>query len=276
VSIDSGGRPPTRRPTAPGTFRLGSVAGIDVNVTSSWFIILAVITLLFAPRIERQVPGLGGWSYAAAIAFAVLLYLSVLLHEISHALAARGFGMPVRSINLHFLGGATEIEEEASTPWREFVVAVVGPLTSLAVGGVGIALTLLLGDGLLGYAVALLAGANIVVGVLNLVPGLPLDGGRVLQAAVWGLTRDRRRGVVVAAWGGRITAVVALMYPLILSLFGVEVTLVDYVIAFILGAFLWGGATQSLVVARLRSAYRLICPCRRPSGWLRSHTPARS
>ncbi len=87
-------------------------------------------------------------AYLVGVAFAVLLYVSVLLHEISHAVAARAFQMPVTSINLHFLGGATEIEGEASTPWREFVIAVVGPLTSLAIGGIAYLAIDSSGDGL--------------------------------------------------------------------------------------------------------------------------------
>ena len=253
MSSDSGGRGPTQQRSGPGNFRLGSVAGIDVNVSGSWFLIVAVIAVMFAPRIQEEFPDLGGWAYAAAIAFTLLLYVSVLLHEISHALAARSFGMPVHSINLHFLGGATEIGEEASTPWREFIVAVVGPLTSLAVGGLGILALLPMDEGLLRYSIALLAGANLVVGILNLVPGLPLDGGRVLQAAVWGISGNRRTGVVVAAWGGRLAAIAALLYPVILLSFGLPVSVIDYVIAFILGSFLWAGATQALAISKLRS-----------------------
>jgi Zn-dependent protease len=253
VTSDSDGRRPARQPTPRGNLRLGSIAGIDVYVSASWFVILGLIAVLFAPRLEQEAPGLGSWAYAAAIAFALLLYVSVLLHEISHALAARAFSMPVRAINLHFLGGATEIEEEATTPWREFVIAVVGPLTSLAVGGLGILLALPLDEGLLRYAVALLAGANLVVGVLNLVPGLPLDGGRVLQAAVWGVSGNRRAGVVVAAWGGRLAALAALLYPFVLAAYDREVTLLDYALAFIIASFLWAGASQALAVARLRS-----------------------
>ncbi len=242
-----------RQPSGPGSFRLGTIAGVDVTVSGSWFLIVGLIAILFAPRIEDVVPGIGGWAYVAGVAFAVLLYVSVLLHEMSHALAARAFGMPVRSINLHFLGGATEIEEEAATPWREFVIAVVGPLTSLAVGLLAWLALGAFDDGLLRYAVASLAGANIVVGVLNLVPGLPLDGGRVLQAIVWGLSGNRRTGAVVAAWGGRLAAVAALLYPFYLPAFGIEPSIVDYVLAFILGSFLWGGATQALAVSKLRS-----------------------
>ncbi len=103
-------------------------------MASSWFLIVGLIAVLMADPIQEAAPDLGAWAYLAGIAVALLLYVSVLLHEISHALAARAFDMQVNSINLHFLGGATEIEGEAETPWREFVIAVVGPLTSLAVG----------------------------------------------------------------------------------------------------------------------------------------------
>jgi Zn-dependent protease len=250
-------RPTPRRSGAPagsaGTFRLGTVAGIDVTVASSWFLIVGLIAVVMAPRIQDIAPDIGGWAYVVGVAFAVLLYFSVLLHEISHALAARAFDMPVKAINLHFLGGATEIEGEATTPWREFVIAVVGPLTSLVVGGVAFAAIDLFGDGLLRFSVASLAGANLVVGVLNLVPGLPLDGGRVLQSAVWGLTKRRTTGVIVAAWGGRLAAALAVSYaPLIMPALGYTATVVDYLLGFMLGAFLWAGATHALQVSKLR------------------------
>ncbi len=240
------------RPTTPGTFRLGTVAGIDVTVAHSWFLIIGLIALLMAPRLQLVAPDLGNWAYVAGGAFAVLLYMSVLLHEISHALAARSFDMQVNSINLHFLGGATEIDGEAETPWREFVIAVVGPLTSLAVGAAAWAMISLFEDGLLRFTVASLAAANLVVGLINLVPGLPLDGGRVLQAAVWGVTRKRNLGIVVAAWGGRAAAVAAIGWPVVQPLFGITPDVVDYLLGFVIGMFLWTGATHALQVARLR------------------------
>lgn len=214
---------------------------------------MALIALLMAPRIQLAEPGVGGWAYLAGAAFAVLLYLSVLLHEMSHALAARAFQMPVRSIYLHFLGGATEIEGEATTPWREFVIAVVGPITSLLVGGVSWALADLFHPGLLRLAVASLAGANLIVGVLNLVPGLPLDGGRVLQSIVWGVTSRRLLGVTVAAWGGRIAAGAAVVYPALMPLWGRSPDIIDYLFGFMIGGFLWTGATQALVMSRMRA-----------------------
>jgi Zn-dependent protease len=238
----------------PGTFRLGTVAGVDVTVATSWFFILAIIALITGPRLEEIRPGLGALAYVAGAAYAVLLYMSVLLHEISHALAALAFRMKVNSINLHFLGGATEIEGEAETPWREFVIAVVGPLTSVAIGGVLWWSVDLFDGGLLRFTVGSLAIANLVVGALNLVPGLPLDGGRVLQSAVWAVTKRRSIGVTAAAWGGRVAAVAVLLVPLVvIPALGYRATLVDYVITFMIAVFLWTGASHALAVTRLRS-----------------------
>src|SRR5690349_4569569 len=169
-----------------------------------------MIAVLFAPRVEDAEPGLGALKYVAGLALAVLLYLSILLHEMSHALMAKHFGLPVRSISLQFLGGMTEIEGEAATPGQEFKIAVVGPLTSLAVGVAGLVLLLGVPDGLTRMAVQWLAGTNLIVGALNLVPGLPLDGGRVLRAAVWQAAGNMHRGTIVAAWAGRGVAVLAL------------------------------------------------------------------
>ncbi len=232
---------------------MATVAGVELRVANSWFLIVGLLAFVLAPRIKEQAPDVGSWAYVVGAAVAVLLYASVLLHEISHALAGLAFSMQVRSINLHFLGGATEIEGEATTPWREFVIAVVGPLTSLGIAVVAWASLGLFDDGLLRFAVASLAGANLVVGVLNLVPGLPLDGGRVLQAAVWGVSGKRSAGVVVAAWGGRLAAIAALLYPFLLPTFGYQARLIDYLMAFVLGAFLWAGASQALTAAKVRS-----------------------
>ncbi len=222
-------------------------------VRSSWLIVAVLIAVLVAPAIESVAPGLGAWTYVAGVAFAILLYLSVLLHEISHALMARRYGLPVRSITLHFLGGVTEIDGEPDTPGREFGVSVVGPLTSIAIGGVFYGLHFVTPDGLLQLAVDMLAGANLVVGVLNLVPGLPLDGGRVLRAGVWKVTGDPHRATIAAGWGGRVAAGAALGYPLFRELLTGEPTAVsDYVLALVIAAFLWSGATAAIMSAKVR------------------------
>ena len=242
-----------RRPRPPGTIRIGQIAGVDVLITSSWFLIAALIAVLLAPRVDAAEPGLGAWKYVAGLAFAVLLYLSVLLHEASHAVMAQRFGHPVSSITLHFLGGATMIEGEARRPREEFWIAVVGPLTSIAVGLAAIPLWFVTPDGLLRLAVEGLAGANLIVGVMNLVPGRPLDGGRVLKSAVWGASGNVHKGTMAAGWGGRITAVAALCWPLFMeSVLGVEPRIFDYVLSFVIALFLWTGATAAMQGARLR------------------------
>lgn len=242
---------PASRP--PGSYRIGSVGGVPVFVRASWILIAGAIAVLLAPRVEEVEPGLGVLKYAAGLAFAVLLYLSVLLHEMSHALVARRFGLPVRSITLHFLGGMTEIDGEAATPGQEFKIAVVGPLTSLAVGAAALLLVLAVPDGLTRMALQGLAGANLIVGILNLVPGLPLDGGRVLRAAVWQVAGNMHRGTIVAAWSGRVVAVAALLWPVFAQVvLGVQPDLFDYFFAAIIAGFLWSGATASMVSAHIR------------------------
>jgi len=242
---------PARR--APGTIRIGSIAGSDVLVSSSWFLVAGLVAVLMAPRVEEVQPGLGPWKYVAGLAFAVILYMSVLLHEASHAVMARRYGFPVSSITLHFLGGMTAIEGEANRPRQEFMIAVVGPLTSIAVGVAAVGMWFVTPDGLLRMAVEGLAGANLLVGVLNLVPGLPLDGGRVLKSVVWGATGNVHRGTIVAGWGGRATAAAVLCWPIFQeSVLGRPPDVIDFILALVIAMFLWSGATSAMASARLR------------------------
>lgn len=233
--------------------RVGTVAGVDILVRASWLLVAALIAIVFAPRIEQETGLDGGLSYLGGLVFAVLLYLSVLLHELSHALAAKAFRLPVRSVVLHFLGGVTEIDGEPQTPWREFVISVVGPLTSLGVGGLAYLGAQISPDGLLLFLLRGLALANLLVGLLNLVPGLPLDGGRVLRAAVWRMTRRPHLSTTVAAWAGRGVAVLALAAPFLMAaLTSFDPSLLDYLLAVVVGSFLWEGATQALVGSKIR------------------------
>ncbi|WP_277500869.1 MULTISPECIES: site-2 protease family protein [unclassified Nocardioides] len=246
--------PPAGRARRPaGTLRIGSIAGSDVLVSSSWFVVAAVIAFVMAPVVERVEPGLGAGRYVAGLAFAVLLYLSVLVHEAAHAVVARHYGHRVTSITLHFLGGMTAVETEARRPREEFWIAVVGPLASIAVGAAAVALWFVTPGGLLLLAVEGLAGANLLVGVLNLVPGLPLDGGRVMKAGVWKLTGDRHRGSLAAGWTGRGVAVLALGWPVLLGeLLGTTPQLLDFLLAGLVAAFLWAGASAVIANARVR------------------------
>jgi Zn-dependent protease len=233
--------------------RLGRIAGSDVVLTPSWFLIAVLIAVMVAPAVEQVEPGLGAGKYVAGLAFAVILYGSVLLHEAAHAVMAHRLGYPVGPITLNFLGGATSIEDESRRPRDEFLIAVVGPLTSLVVGGVGVLLWWAGPHGLLLMAVEGLAGANLFVGVLNMVPGLPLDGGRVLRAAIWGGTRDIHKGTIVAGWIGRIAAALALLWPFFEEeVTGSQPTFYDYLLGFVVALFLWGGASAAMAGARFR------------------------
>ena len=245
---------PAPEPRPPGTLRIGSIAGTPVYVQSSWFLVAALIAVVMAPRVEQVQPGLGVGKYVAGLAFAVVLYGSVLLHEVSHALMARRFGYPVSSIQLNFLGGLTAVEGEARSPRHEALIAVVGPLTSIVVGVGAIGLSFVTPDGLLQMAVEGLVVANLLVGVINLVPGLPLDGGRVLKALVWGASGSPHRGTIAAGWGGRLAAIAVLAWPWAQYEFlDSPPTIVDFVLTFVVALFLWSGATAAMASARLRS-----------------------
>jgi Zn-dependent protease len=234
--------------------KVGSIAGSDVLISRSWFLIAALIAVLVAPEVDKVEPGLGGLKYVGGLMVAVLLYLSVLVHEASHALVAKRFGLPVTSITLHFLGGMTSIDGEPATPRQEFWVSVVGPISSLGVSAVAFGLLRVSPDGLIGLAVGAVAITNLIVGVINLVPGLPLDGGRVLKAVVWQVSGDTHRGTIVAAWAGRCVAVLAFGWPLLASrLYNKPVSALDFIFAGVIVVFLWTGATAALQSAKVRS-----------------------
>ncbi len=252
MSDDRASRGPAPRP--PGTLKVGSIAGSDVLISRSWFLVAGLIAVMVAPAVDRAEPGLGSLKYVAGLMLAVLLYLSVLFHEASHALVAKHYGLPVSSITLHFLGGMTSIEGEPASPRQEFWISVVGPISSLAVAGAAFAVGLVAPGGLIGLAIAGLAFTNLLVGVLNLVPGLPLDGGRVLKAAVWQATGDTHRGTIVAAWGGRCVAVLAFGWPLLVArIFDQPVSAIDFIFAGVIAMFLWTGASAALQSAKVRS-----------------------
>ena len=230
---------------------LGKVAGVPVHVSPSWFVVAAVITVWFAPLVRRELPDLGSGTYVVTFAFAVLLYGSVLLHEVSHALTARGFGLPVRGITLHFLGGYTEIERESPTPGRDLAVSTAGPAVSLAVGGLAMLVSIPVEQGVAEFLLFELAAANLIVGVFNLLPALPLDGGHMLRSAVWRVTGDENRGTVVAARAGQVLAGLVLLAPFVLS--GGRPTIIGVIWAALVAMMLWNGASQALAVGRVRS-----------------------
>lgn len=239
-----------RRPgVSDGRLVIARPFGVPVDVTPSWFLVAALITWGFAESVDRAVPGLGPWRYAVSLAFALLLYLSVLVHELGHTFLALRSGLPVRRISLHVLGGVSEIERPAQTPGREAGIALAGPVVSLLLAGAAfLAAELLEPGGIARLLARALMLSNLIVGVFNLIPGLPLDGGRAVSAAVWRATGRRHTGTVVAGWLGRVFSVLVLATPLLVAQArGSEVSLIDLVWGALLGSFLWVGASQAIV-----------------------------
>src|SRR5258706_230965 len=146
--------------------------------------------------------------YAFALGFVLCLLLSVLLHEIGHAVVARHYGIGVKAITLELLGGYTEMDGDSPHPRADLFVSIVGPIVSAVLGGAALGAWLALpGDGVINQLAFQLAWSNLIVAVFNALPGLPLDGGRALRAIVWGVTGNRHTGSTVAGWIGRILAV---------------------------------------------------------------------
>lgn len=237
----------------PGALRIGSIRGVDVMVRTSWLLFAALMSYLLAPRVAGAAPDLGLLRYVAAAGLAVLLTLALLLHEVSHAVASQHYGLRVRSITLHFIGGVTAIDGEPETPRQELVISGVGPVTSLGVGAVAGVAWYLGPGGLVGLAFEVLAGVNLLIGVLNLLPGMPLDGGRLLRAVVWQVSGDPHRGTTVAGWAGRVLAVLVLFLPVLLLALGVEVGVTDLLVSLVLAWFLWSSATSAIKTAWVRS-----------------------
>jgi Zn-dependent protease len=231
--------------------------GIPVYISPYWFLVAAVLVVLYSN--SGALPGTVQGSvprYLVAVAFVVLLYLSVLVHELSHSLVARGFHLPVRRILLYPLGGFSEIEQEPPTPGQEFLVSAAGPAVSLILAGIGIGVALLFNlGGIPQVLIDRLILANAVVGVFNLLPGLPLDGGRVLRAGLWKLTGKSGYSTVLAAWAGRVIAI-ALAGVVLLQPGSTVVGLTTsggyglWLIA--IAAFMWMSAGQALRSARIR------------------------
>jgi Zn-dependent protease/CBS domain-containing protein len=259
----SGKSSPPARPKGPGGgLLMGRPFGVPVYVAPSWFLVAALITWVFGGQLERVLPELGAARALVSLSFAVAFYASGLGHELAHTIAALRFKLPVRRIQLQFFGGVSEIEKEAETPGREFVLAFVGPLLSLVLAGVFyLALRPFEPGTVPGVLLAGLMISNLIVAAFNLLPGLPLDGGRMLRAVVWKITGRPMSGTVAAAWVGRALAVSVLIGLPLFTQSGVDPTAEDTIgvgtvtnalLAAILAAIIWTGAGNSLRMARLR------------------------
>ena len=200
--------------------RLGRIAGIEIGIHYSWIFIAVLITLSLGAHFAEVNPQWTiGVIWSAAIITGLLFFVSIVVHELGHALVASARGLPVRSITLFALGGVASIEKDAADARTEFWMGIAGPLTSVGIGAICTGLAWVLGSGMnvtpadppmavlvwLGYI-------NIMLAAFNMIPGFPLDGGRVLRAAVWGVTGNADRATRIAARIGEGVALLFIMF----------------------------------------------------------------
>ena len=244
-------KPPQRREAGHGIV-IARPFGIPVYISPYWFVIAGVFTLVYANDLAATLHG--STRFVVAAAFVVLLFASVLVHELSHSVVARGYGLPVRRIVLYPLGGVSEIEREPQTPGREFLVSAAGPALSLVLSAVGYGLEHVVTAGtIIGVLVTQLMWANLVVGLFNLLPGLPLDGGRMLRAVIWKITGRPGTSTIAAAWAGRVLAVclfVLVLAPPVENRIGGDLYTVVWIA--VIAAFMWTGAGQAIKATRFR------------------------
>jgi Zn-dependent protease len=251
---DSSPRRPARRPG----LAVGRLAGVPVHLNASMIVLAVLVTVLYGDLVRRQLDLTRPAAYAVGLGFVLCLLGSVLLHELGHALTARRFGIGVRGITLELLGGYTEMDRDAPNPRVDLLVALAGPAVSLLLALVAVLATAALPDRTLLDRVAFqLAVSNLLVAVFNVLPGLPLDGGRALRAGVWALTRDRHVGTEVAGWVGRAVAVGTAGLVVALTLVGL-LWPVGLVLMLLVALTLWQGAGQAIRVARISRRFPLV------------------
>ncbi len=198
-----------------GSVRLGRVFDIEIRLDYSWFFVFFLVAWSLSGGLFPQLGFAPGTSWVLGIVAAILLFVSVLVHEISHALMARRFDIEVDGITLFLFGGVAQIKGEPATPKAEFFIAGVGPLVSVIIGAVSLAVAFGIGfTGLKALAAVFgyLGAINITLALFNLVPGFPLDGGRLLRSAVWHFTGNVRKATRWASNMGRLFAWILIAY----------------------------------------------------------------
>jgi Zn-dependent protease/CBS domain-containing protein len=246
-------------------FGIGRIFGIHVRIDWSWLFIFLLVTWNLAFVFSQLHPEWNlGLRWGLAVLASLLFFFSVLAHELAHSLVARARGIPVRNITLFLFGGVSNIEREPKTPKGEFLIAIVGPITSIVLGGLLVMIAVLLGapqdtafspTGFLteaGPAITLLlwlGSINVLLGIFNMVPGFPLDGGRVLRSIFWSITGNFRRATRYASRVGQfvawifIVAGIAMIFGLQIPFFGSG--LIGGVWLAFIGWFLNSAAAQS-------------------------------
>jgi Zn-dependent protease len=245
---------------------LGRFRGVPIEVMPSWLLVAVLLAAVYAPIIDDAVPGIGGGlAYLAGAGFAVLFGFCVLAHELGHTVVSLALGHPVRRVVLFALGGVSEIDGEPDRARDELLIAGTGPLVSLVISGAAwLAYDASPAGSLSTALLGLLCWTNLLLALFNLLPGLPLDGGRLLRAAVCAFGARFVTGTKVAAWSGRVVAVAVAVSGFAVQRSSIGVAAAVFSIG--LAAYLWLAAGQSLKVAELmaRLPYLAIAELVRP------------
>ncbi|AHH96401.1 site-2 protease family protein [Kutzneria viridogrisea] len=244
-----------RRTNPDGGLLLFRIRSVPVVLAPSWWIGSIVVTVLYTPMVGQLLPGVDGLgAFALAASFALLLGVSVLLHELGHCVVALRYGLPVRRLRLFLLGGISEVSRSPVKPAQEGMVAAAGPIVSIALAAVfGAAVFLVPDGGALWLLLLEVTLANAAVAVFNLLPGLPLDGGRMLRAAVWGLTGQRSTGTRTAVAGGGVVAVLLLLWALLRQVQGSTDRWLWLGVCVVTAWFVIAGARAELVAEQQRT-----------------------
>ena len=239
----------------PRGIRLATIGSVPVYLGWSWLLLGVIIVVIVGPGTAARFGPVTGYSIAAA--YAVALLISVLAHEAAHAVAARAFGHRVHRVVADLWGGHTAFDATHGTAWTAAAIAVVGPLTNGALGVLAFGGAIVSGSPVV---VTLLSGMAFVNGALalfNLLPGLPLDGGQVVESLVWAATGDQSRARVVAGWCGRVLVVVIVGLIIGLPLLrGSSPQLATTLWTALIGAFLWSGASAAIAQGRSMGTIR--------------------
>jgi len=231
--------------------RLGTIFGVPIGLNFSWFFTFAFVTLLLGLRVYPTIfGGAALWvHWTMAVISGLLFFVSILIHEMAHSLIAKAYGIPVKGITLFIFGGVSQITRDAKRPFVEFVMAAAGPATSILLAGVFLVLWLASGGGAdqpLEVMWQWLWVMNLGLGAFNLAPGFPMDGGRIVRSALWGITGNFSKATHWASRGGQLMA-----YGLMLLGFLAIIRVVSWLDPFgglwlvVLGMFLDGAARQS-------------------------------
>jgi Zn-dependent protease len=209
-----------------GAFSLGRIFGVEIRLHPTWFLVFALVVLSLAsvgsPAGERPLGG--ATRIVVAVAVALLFFASVVAHELAHALVARRRGVTVKEITLFIFGGAANLEQDSPTPKTEAIIAGVGPLSSFAIAGMFLGTWAVLRGSdvpaieIVAESAMWLGSINLLLAIFNLIPGFPMDGGRVFRAAVWAATKDFVRATRIATRVGRTFAYVLIGIGLVVAL----------------------------------------------------------